>query len=92
MTQDNLSITIDNIINADYNDIKVITKVLKERKELLAKEKINTYEIGDLVEFDYKGRTIKGSIVKVKIKRITVKTDEGRWDVPALVLSRSPAF
>ena len=35
MRQDNLSITIDNIMNADYNDVKVITKALKERKELL---------------------------------------------------------
>ena len=92
MTQDNLAITLENIRYADYNEIKQISRVMKIRKETLAKEVINTYTIGDLVEFDHNGRTIKGTIAKVKIKRITVKTDEGRWDVPALVLQPTPAF
>ena len=92
MTQDNLAITLENIRYADYNEIKQISRVMKIRKETLAKEVINTYTIGDLVEFDHNGRTIKGTIAKVKIKRITVKTDEGRWDVPALVLQPAQAF
>ena len=92
MTQDKLAITLENIRYADYNEIKQISRVMKIRKETLAKEVINTYTVGDFVQFNHKGRNIKGTIAKVKIKRITVKTDEGRWDVPALVLQPQAPF
>ena len=86
MTQDNLAIVLENVRYADYNEIKQIVDIIKIRKETLAKEIINSYNIGDAVQFEHNGRKIKGTIAKVKIKRISVKTDEGRWDVPALVL------
>ena len=92
MTNDKFSDVINAVKYADYDEIQQIVKIIKIRKETLAKEKVSTYTIGDLVEFDHNGRTIKGTIAKVKIKRISVKTDEGRWDVPALVLQPQAPF
>ena len=92
MTPDKFNTVINEVKYADYNEIQQIVEIIKIRKETLAKEKINTYKIGDMVEFEHNNKTIKGTISKVKIKRISVQTDNGRWDVPALVLQRSQAF
>ena len=92
MTPDKFNTVINEVKYADYNEIQQIVEIIKIRKETLAKEKINTYKIGDIVEFEQNNKTIKGTISKVKIKRISVQTDNGRWDVPALVLQRSATF
>ena len=92
MTPDKFNTVINEVKYADYNEIQQIVEIIKIRKETLAKEKINTYKIGDMVEFEHNNKTIKGTISKVKIKRISVQTDNGRWDVPALVLQRSTTF
>jgi hypothetical protein len=92
MTPDKFNTVINEIKYADYNEIQQIVEIIRIRKETLASEKINTYEIGDMVEFEHKNKTIKGKISKVKIKRISVKTDKGTWDVPALLLKRTQVF
>jgi len=92
MTPDKFNTVINEIKYADYDEIQQIVNIIKIRKEYLANEIINTYKNGDLVEFDHSGDIIKGTISKVKIKRISVKTDKGTWDVPALLLRRSQAF
>ena len=92
MTPDKFNTVIKEIKYADYNEIQQIVEIIRIRKETLASEKINTYKIGDMVEFEHKNKTIKGTISKVKIKRISVKTENGSWDVPALVLQRSATF
>ena len=68
MTNDKFSDVINAVKYADYDEIQQIVNIIKIRKETLAKEKINTYKIGDMVEFNHSGRTIKGTIAKVKIK------------------------
>ena len=92
MTPDKFNTVINEIKYADYDEIQQIVNIIKIRKEYLANEIINTYKNGDLVEFEHSGDIIKGTISKVKIKRISVKTDKGTWDVPALLLRRSQAF
>ena len=92
MTPDKFNTVINEIKYADYDEIQQIVNIIKIRKEYLANEIINTYKNGDFVEFDHSGDIIKGTISKVKIKRISVKTEKGTWDVPALLLRRSQAF
>ena len=92
MTPDKFNTVINEVKYADYNEIQQIVEIIKIRKETLARERINTYKIGDMVEFEHNKQTIKGTISKVKIKRISVKTDKGNWDVPALVLQRTATF
>ncbi len=77
------------IRNLNYDEWVSISNMMKKRREIINKDKINNFSKGDHVEFNSKGKTIKGYITKVKIKRISVKTDEGKWDVPATLLEFS---
>ena len=56
---------------------------------MLNKRKISQFNVDDKVEFDNNGTIVKGRITKVKIKRVSVKTDQGKWDVPATLLNFS---
>jgi len=74
------------IYKVTYDELNSISKMIKTRRDILNKLSISKFKLEDTVEFIHKGRKIKGTIAKIKIKRISVKTDEGRWDVPANVL------
>lgn len=74
------------IYQVNFEELNSITKMIKKRREILNKISIAKFKLEDSVEFIHNGRKIKGTIAKIKIKRISVKTDEGRWDVPANLL------
>ena len=74
---------------ASFHEIQSITKMIRARREIIDQNKINTFQTGDNVEFQHKGKTITGQITKVKIKRISVRTDQGLWDIPATLLNFS---
>ena len=74
---------------ASFKEIQSITKMIRARREILNKNKIEQFSKGDKVEFEHNGKTITGQITKVKIKRISVRTDQGLWDIPATLLNFS---
>ena len=84
---------IDKIIRlipvATHKQLQTIIGQIKIQREMLNKKKISQFNVDDKVEFDNNGTIIKGRITKVKIKRVSVKTDEGKWDVPATLLNFS---
>ena len=55
----------------------------------LRKQKIRAVTIGSTVEFTSSktGRTMQGTVTKIAIKFVTVKTNMGLWRVPANMLT-----
>ena len=89
MIDDELDSIIKLIQLATHKQLGVIIGQVKIQREILNKRKITQFHVDDEVEFENNGRIVKGTIIKVKIKRVSVKTDEGRWDVPATMLEFS---
>ena len=75
------------IYKVTYEVLNSITKMIKARREILNKISINKFALNDKVEFENNGTKVTGTISKIKIKRIAVKTDKGTWDVPATMLN-----
>jgi Mor family transcriptional regulator len=75
------------IFNADNEEINEIAELIKIRKEMLSKQKMNEMKVGDKVFFMSKGSKINGTIRKKNIKRIVVDTNKGGWNVPASMLT-----
>ena len=89
MIDDELDSIIKLIQLATHKQLGIIIEQVKTQREILNKRKITQFHVDDEVEFENNGRIVKGTIIKVKIKRVSVKTDEGRWDVPATMLEFS---
>ena len=75
------------IFNADNEEVNEIAELIRMRKEMLSKQKMNEMNVGDKVFFISKGSKVKGTIRKKNIKRIVVDTDQGGWNVPASMLT-----
>ncbi len=73
--------------NAELNSM--IDAVKFARKRLAERSKASLM-LGDNVNFTSTktGRNITGTVVKIAIKYVTVRTLEGLWKVPANMLSR----
>jgi small-conductance mechanosensitive channel len=73
--------------NADLNSM--IDAVKFARKRLAERSKASLM-LGDTVNFTSTktGRNITGTVVKIAIKYVTVRTLEGLWRVPANMLTR----
>tara|TARA_Y100001951_G_scaffold88123_1_gene79529 strand:+ start:236 stop:523 length:288 start_codon:yes stop_codon:yes gene_type:complete len=82
---------IEKIIrNISYDEYVSISKMMKTRRDIINRNKINEFSNGDKVEFDHNGRILKGFVEKVKIKRVSVRTEfNGLWDIPATLLNFS---
>tara|TARA_R110002051_G_scaffold229348_1_gene291359 strand:+ start:111 stop:383 length:273 start_codon:yes stop_codon:yes gene_type:complete len=75
------------IFNADNEEVNEIAELIRIRKEMLSKQKMNEMNVGDKVFFMSKGSKVNGTIRKKNIKRIVVDTDQGGWNVPASMLT-----
>ena len=75
------------IFNADNEEVNEIAELIRMRKEMLSKQKMNEMNVGDKVFFMSKGSKVNGTIRKKNIKRIVVDTDQGGWNVPASMLT-----
>ena len=89
MIDDELDSIIKLIQLATHKQLGIIIEQVKTQREILNKRKITQFHVDDEVEFESNGKIVKGTITKVKIKRVSVKTDQGRWDVPATMLEFS---
>ena len=75
-------------LNAD--DLQKIINAVKMRRNQLHFKDAQTLKVGDAVSFEgRRGATLKGTVEKVKIKYILVRTTSGtRWNVPGSHLTK----
>ena len=76
--------TIEAIQQMDSEDLNSIITAIKLRRNQLHFRDAQSFKVGDRVSFNGRhGAVLKGTIEKVKIKYILVRTDSGqRWNVP----------
>ena len=84
-----LEIVQSTINQSSLDDLKSISDLIKMRRDQLSQETMRELVVGDKVEFESrKNNKIQGTIVKKNIKRLVVSTNEGRWNVPASLLTK----
>lgn len=75
---------INQIHSLDAADLDQVIKAVKFRRNQLHCQNANSFKFRDRVSFQGRyGRTETGTVEKVKIKYVLVRTDAGqRWNVP----------
>ena len=75
---------INKIFSLDATDLDQVIQAVKLRRNQLHFQNANKLSVGDRVEFEGKnGRTLQGTVAKIKIKYVLVACDNGqRWNVP----------
>lgn len=90
MTRDKniLQDAISNISGMDHDDINQLVRAIKIRRDQLHFQTAQSFQKGDRVVFTGKsGRTLTGTVEKIKIKYILVNADNGqRWNIPGGML------
>ena len=78
------------IMFGDFTNAQLesIVDAVKYRRSQIAKENKRAFGLGDSVKFTSarNGQTYTGTVEKIKIKYILVKTNIGRFNVPANML------
>ena len=76
------------IMQMSNDELNELTRHIRTRREILSLEAKTMFAVGDKVTFKRKDGTVYiGVIYKVNRKRIDVKTDMGRWNVPPTMLT-----
>lgn len=80
------AIAFGNLTNDDLNTVIEAVKYARQRLTQQTKRQLG---MGDTVQFTSTktGRTMQGTVQKIAIKYITVRTQEGLWRVPANMLT-----
>lgn len=83
--QVNSAIMFGNFTNTELTSILSAVQFAKAQ---LRKDKIRTIKVGDSVKFTSTkhGTVITGTVAKVAIKFVTVRSNQGLWRVPANML------
>ena len=84
------------IMFGNLNNIELTSVIdaVKFARANLSKQVKRSLMLGDNVQFTSTktGRTLQGTVQKIAIKYITVRTTEGLWKVPANMLSLVEEF
>ena len=76
------------IMHMNNYELNELTSLIRTRREILSLESKSMFSVGDKVTFKRKDGTVFiGVIYKINRKRIDVKTDKGRWNVPPTMLT-----
>ena len=77
------------VVNMDLNDIKMINERMSLQRTFLGNAVKRSLKIGDSVSFNGRRGLTEGTVLKVKIKNVTVDCGpSGRWNVPASMLTK----
>ena len=70
------------------DDLNVIVEAVRYARSQLAQAKRREFGPGDAVQFTNSrtGQLVRGTVDRVKLKYVLVKTATGRWNVPAHML------
>ena len=76
--------TINNVLQMSSQEIESVIEAIKQRRNWLASQSVRKFVRGDKVSFQGRyGRTLTGTVEKIKIKNVLVHADNGeRWNVP----------
>jgi hypothetical protein len=83
--------TINSLVaKMGLEDIKMVNDRMSLQRTFLGKDIMRGLVIGDTVSFTGRGgRLVEGTVLKVKIKNVSVDTGVGgRWNVPASMLTK----
>ena len=70
---------INKIFSLDATDLDQVIQAVKMRRNQLHFQNANKLSVGDRVEFEGKnGRTLQGTVSKIKIKYVLVACDNGQ--------------
>lgn len=72
----------------DVNELEAIAQAVKFARNQLSRKNVYSFRAGDSVKFtNPKTRvTFTGTVDQVKIKYVLVQTNQGRYNVPAVLL------
>ena len=80
------------IINGGWTNAELMsmTDAIRFARKRLTERNKATLSLGDTVNFTSTktGRNVTGTVVKIAIKYVTVRTLEGLWKVPANMLAK----
>lgn len=83
------------IISGDFNasDLSLITNALNVARAILAQKTKGARRIGDVVSFKNPrlGATTTGTVEKVAVKFVNVRSESMLWKVPASMLTKVEA-
>jgi len=81
------------IYGLDKDQLNQIVAAVKQRRDQLHTQQAQSLQVGDVVTFTgRRGRTITGTVCKVKIKYVHVDCGaDGKWNVPGAQLTRKVA-
>jgi hypothetical protein len=80
--------TIAEIFAMDKDQLNQVVEAIKLRRTQLARAVTRAVSVGDIVEFDARGRVVRGTVTKVNTKTLQVREDRGglattNWKVTA---------
>ena len=79
-----LKTIVEDIFKMESTDLSAVIDAVKMRRNQLHTADAHKFKFGDRVRFEGRqGRTLQGTVERVKIKYILVRTDLGqKWNVP----------
>ena len=70
------------ILNSPREDLNLISKAVNQRMKQLTELETKSFNKRDRVFFDYQGETIRGTVIRVNKKTITLRSDNDiEWRV-----------
>lgn len=84
---------VELIYQMDNAQINEVVEALKLKRQYLAKQATRSVIVGDIVEFDARGRIVRGKVTKVNQKTLQVREDRGglvstNWKVTASLVRK----
>jgi hypothetical protein len=75
--------------NWTTEELNSMIESIKFARNQLARKNIGQIRVGDSVEFTSTktGQTVQGTVTKIAVKYVTVKSASGLWRVPASMLT-----
>ena len=84
---------VELIYQMDNEQINEVVEALKLKRQYLARQATRAVVLGDMVEFDARGRKVLGKVTKVNQKTLQVREDRGglvstNWKVTASLVRK----
>ncbi len=84
---------VELIYQMDNAQINEVIEAVKLKRQHLARQATRAVILGDMVEFDARGRTVVGKVTKVNQKTLQVREDRGglvstNWKVTASLVRK----
>jgi hypothetical protein len=73
-------------------EIRDLFDAIRLRQTFLGNKTIRTLAVGDTVSYEGRNGHTKGRVVKINRKYVLVDTPQGKWRVPATMLTKEEAY